>query len=291
MSVFTSVVQSVRAKTFLSALSVLTVIGATFLGANVASADSIQVQSYQRASQTEACAARPGETPWQANWGTDSSWKPSWEQWANNGKGGWVCSRSITWAKTPVPTGSSSSGGSVSVTYRVGDVGPGGGLVFLISGGKTYEMAPKAWGVNESVGIPWCSNMTSIPGTFFLVGTGSANTDAMLAGTPAACTSGAAVVARAYPGGGFNDWFLPSQDEWNAMCNYSRNPSSPALPSVGCTGSQDPTFAGGLYGFAISNFWSSSQSDADHARIQVWNGPQSDGWKGGDRQVRPIRAF
>jgi hypothetical protein len=287
-----SVVKSFRLKTFLSALSVLLVIAGTLFGANVASADSLQVQGYQRASQIEACVAQVGETPWQASWGPDATWKPGWEQWANAGKGGWVCTRTITWAKTPVPASSSSSGGGVSVTYRVGDVGPGGGRVFLISGGKTYEMAPKAWGVNETTGIPWCSNTSSnVTGTFFLVGTGGANTDAMLAGTPAACTSGAAVVARAYLGGGFNDWFLPSQDEWNAMCNYSRNPSSPALPSVGCTGSQDPTFAGGMYGFAISNFWSSSQSDADHARIQVYNGTQSNGWKGGALQVRPIRAF
>ena len=115
-------------------------IGALLFGANTASADSIQVQSYQRSSQSEACTAQAGETAWQTSWGADSSWKPSWEQWANGGTGGWTCTRSITWARTPV----AGSGGSVS--YAVGDIGPGGGLVFLIDNGVHYEMAPANWG-------------------------------------------------------------------------------------------------------------------------------------------------
>jgi hypothetical protein len=101
-----SVLKSVRSTTFLAALSVLVVVAGTLFGANIASADSIQVQGYQRASQTEACVAQVGETPWQASWGPDATWKPGWEQWANKGAGGWVCTRSITWAKTPVPVGS-----------------------------------------------------------------------------------------------------------------------------------------------------------------------------------------
>ncbi|MEI7453648.1 MAG: hypothetical protein WCK04_05420, partial [Actinomycetes bacterium] len=130
-----SVLKSASTRTFLAALSVLVVVAGMLFGAIVASADQVQVQSYQRASQTEACVAQPGETPWQASWGTDSSWKPSWEQWANNGRGGWTCGRSITWAKD-----SSCATGGPCV---LGDIGPGGGLVFLISGGLTYEMAPK----------------------------------------------------------------------------------------------------------------------------------------------------
>ena len=115
----------------------LLALAATIFGANIATADSVWVQSYERSSQAEVCAAQPGETPWQESWGSDSSWSPSWEQWPNGGKGGWTCTRSIAWARTPAPVS--------SVSYRVGETGPGGGLVFLISGGKTYEMAPKTW--------------------------------------------------------------------------------------------------------------------------------------------------
>jgi hypothetical protein len=261
----------------------LLVVSASVLGANAASADSVQVQSYQRASQEQACSAQPGETPWQANWGSDSSWKPSWEQWANGGKGGWTCTRSITWARDAV----------TARTYGLGDIGPGGGLVFLISGGLTYEMAPNTWsagGLEENSLIRWCSdgssNISGAAGT--TVGTGSANTTAMQS---PACASGAAVTARAYLGGGYSDWFLPYKDELNSMCNYSRNPTTP--PSGTCTGGQNGTFASSAYGFPSTEYWTSSQRN----NLTAWNqdldsGPQSGLYgKGTEFTVRPIRAF
>lgn len=58
-----------------------------------------QFQSYQRASQDAPCPNLPGETPWQADWGTDSGWTPSYAQWPNGNTGGWVCNRMIEWAK------------------------------------------------------------------------------------------------------------------------------------------------------------------------------------------------
>ncbi len=88
-----------RARRILIALSSLAVVAAGLTLTPSASADSVQVQSYQRTAQSQACAAQPGETPWEAAWGADSSWSPSWEQWANGGQGGWTCARSITWAK------------------------------------------------------------------------------------------------------------------------------------------------------------------------------------------------
>jgi len=283
------VLKSVRTSTFLAALSALVVIAGTLFGANIASADSIQVQGYQRASQSEACVAQVGETPWQASWGPDATWKPGWEQWANNGKGGWVCTRSITWAKTPIPAGSSGGG---SVTYRVGDVGPGGGLVFLISGGLTYEMAPNTWNAIETTGIQWCGGRTNSVATGTVVGTGSANTTAMLisASPFVACTSSAPNAVRAYSGGGLTDWFLPSKDELNAMCNYSRNPGT--VPTGACTGVQDGTFAAGTYGFVSDLYWSSSQFTAIDAWYQVLdNATVSFDAKGYPLGVRPVRAF
>ncbi|GDX32006.1 hypothetical protein LBMAG15_09400 [Actinomycetes bacterium] len=175
--------------------------------------------------------------------------------------------------------------------------------MFLISGGLTYEMAPKTWSAIEDPpiedrGIAWCSdtssNITGAVGT--AIGTGSANTTAMQSD---ACSSGAGISARAYRGGGFSDWFLPSKDELNAMCNYSRNPTAPAAPSVSCfgsAGSQDGTFAGGAYGFVEDGYWSSSQDSRGH--------PNDGGWvqglgevsqfvelKNATARVRPIRAF
>jgi hypothetical protein len=290
-----SVVKSVRSRKFLAALSVLVSVASMLMGARIASADEVWVQSYERTSASEVCGAQPGETPWQASWGPDSSWIPSWEQWANAGKGGWTCTRSITWARTPV------AGGTSTRTYELGETGPGGGLVFLISGGLTYEMAPNTWsagGVNETTPIQWCddvsSDITGAVGT--VVGTGSANTTAM---QPTACDSGAGVSARAFTGGGYSDWFLPSKDELNAMCNYSRNPTAPAAPSVSCYGdagsTQDTTFASGTYGFASNKYWSSSQTSGgyfDYAWYRfLGNGSQSDESWNDTMFVRPVRAF
>ena len=264
------VVKPVRSKRFLATLSVLVVVAGMLVGANVASADSVQYQSYQRASQTEACTAQVGETPWQASWGADSSWKPSWEQWANKGTGGWTCGRSITWAKDS----SCATGGP----YALGDIGPGCGLVFLISGGLRYEMAPNTWDAIESNGIAWCSNtISSITGAVgTAIGDGSANTTAMLAFP---CTSGAAVSARAYAGGGLTDWFLPSTGELNAMYAYSL---------VG-------GFNSATYGFASGIYWSSSQYGAGFSN-SAWNqyfdgGGQNFGTKSHSLRVRPVRAF
>jgi hypothetical protein len=271
-------------KGFLASLSALVVVAGLLFGARVASADSVWVQSYERSSQTQSCVGQQGETPWQAAWGTDSSWKPSWEQWANNGAGGWTCTRSITWARD-----------STARTYGLGDIGPGGGLIFLISDGLRYEMAPNTWGVNEGTGIEWCSNTSSaIAGAGSdEVGDGSANTTAM---QPIACTSGAGVEARAYTGGGFTDWFLPSRDELNAMCNYSRSPTAPAAPSDACYGSvgtsQNGSFAAGDYGFAFDGYWSSSQGDEVLAKQQNFgNGDAGGGYKSATLRVRPIRSF
>jgi hypothetical protein len=259
-----SVVKSFRPKKSLAIFSAFIVLVGMLLGARVAVADSVWVQSYERTSQAQACVAQPGETPWQASWGSDSSWTPSWEQWANGGKGGWTCTRSITWARD-----------SVARTYALGDIGPGGGLVFLISGGKTYEMALNTWGANESTGIAWCSNVSSdITGAVgTAVGTGSANTTAM---QPAACATGAGVEARANPGGGFTDWFLPSKDELNAMYNYSLVTGFPTA----------------TYGFASGLYWSSSQTFANQAWYQSFgNGSQGDVDKYSEWRVRPVRAF
>lgn len=285
------------------ALSAAFVAGALLAGGFVAAigvpaaADSIQVQSYQRTNGDEQCAPQEGETPWQANWGSDSSWHPSWEQWANEGRGGPVCTRVIVWARTPVPAESESSGGggaggtcSTAATCSVGDIGPGGGLVFYKAGGVAYEMAPRTWGSGES-GVAWCDVTTSLT-TGTTVGTGAANTAAMLAG----CSSGAASAATSYNGGGLTDWYVPSKDEYNAMCIYSRTLSS-GDPTVLCTGGQDATFATGAYGFDSYAYWTSSQYESETTKSYFLNpGLSSPFWNIGVKtnalvRMRPIRSF
>jgi hypothetical protein len=279
-----------RARRIVIALSSFAVLAAGLTQVASASADSVQVQPYQRASQTEACAAQPGETPWQAAWGADSSWSPSWEEWANNGTGGWTCTRSIVWARTGV--------------YNLGDIGPGGGLVFLISGGLRYEMAPRTWSGSSSDDTPtltWCDGFTDVSGTSGTdIGTGAANTAALAASV--ACSSDAAAAVGRYAPAGTRagQWFLPSLDELNAMCNYSRNPSAPTVSCYGDSGTpQNVTFAGSAFGFASESgsisgeYWSSTQDTPNSAWAQYF----SDGSQHSEImlvptvRVRPIRAF
>ena len=160
------------------------------------------------------------------------------------------------------------------MTYRVGETGPGGGLVFLISGGKTYEMAPNNWGSAEA-GAQWCdvaSNVTGAVGT--AIGTGSANTTAM----DAACSSGAGQLASDYAVDGLTDWFLPSQEELRAMYSYSI-----------------PAAQAARYGFAGGYYWSSSQwNTADAVRVQF--GPSGGAISAVSKTgytfpVRPIRSW
>jgi hypothetical protein len=253
-------------KALLGGLSAVTLFAGMLLGANVASADSVQVQSYQRDSQTAGCPHQSWETPWQANWGLDSSWKPSWEQWANTGTGGWTCTRSIVWAS------------SSPATYNIGDVGPGGGLVFLKSAGLTYEMAPRTWsGAPADPALKWCddadSDVVGAMGT--AIGSGATNTTAMMTACP---SGGAGNLARSYNGGGLTDWFLPSKDEMNALYSY-----------------RSSIIDTDTFGFADANYWTSSQFNTPFAWAQFFvNGSQATGGKDTvdpATRVRPIRAF
>ena len=279
----------------------LLVLAATAFGTNTATADSVQVQSYQRASATEACVAQPGETPWQASWGPDSSWTPSWEQWANGGNGGWTCTRSITWATTPAPVPS-------SVTYRVGDIGPGGGLVFYIDSvsGLRYEMAPNTWGAGEQ-GLRWCYNSPSssypVPGaTETAVGTGKSNTAAMAASGTCNSEAAAAVIAYGGTDSSAGQWFLPSRDELYAMCYFSLYLTAAPNPTIECFNAtsgavQNPAF-NAAYKFTSAGptttlYWSSSQTFPDRAAgVEFFDGWLWEGCgKNGLLKVRPIRAF
>jgi hypothetical protein len=67
---------------------------------------------------------------------------------------------------------------------------------------------------------PWgCSGTTIATGT--AIGTGLANTNLILANC--ATRPIAASVAAGYTGGGFNDWYLPSSEEWLQIAtNYTR---------------------------------------------------------------------
>lgn len=81
------------------AAAVLTASGLAIAGAAPASANQVWHQSVGRASADAPC---PDSDPALLALGW-SKWAPSYEQWPNNGQGGWTCTRSITWAKSTPP--------------------------------------------------------------------------------------------------------------------------------------------------------------------------------------------
>ncbi len=83
--------------------AVLALGGTSLAGANSASADQVWQQSIGRASATSTCPAS-SEADRATGW---SEWGASWEQWANDSHGGFVCTRSTTWAYEASDTGPS----------------------------------------------------------------------------------------------------------------------------------------------------------------------------------------
>lgn len=111
----------------------------------------------------------------------------------------------------------SAYGNEVSfTTLSVGQVGPGGGIVFFNKGNSTsgWQYLETATS-DQSTGIAWGCDGTSIPGTQFAVGSGEANTSLIVAGCNEA--SFAAKICNDLVSGGQTDWFLPSRDELHLM--------------------------------------------------------------------------
>ena len=155
----------------------------------------------------------------------------------------------------------------------IGKKGPGGGIIFYDAGsvkrwGRCLEAAPSGWfGTPLDPTNAWCNvNLASFGVTSLVVGGGRANT-ALLTSH---CSSGAAVIAASYHGGTKSDWYLPSQDELNAMY---------AMRVV-------------IGGLAHSSYWTSSEQSIYFAYAQrMSDGLQMYGGKLYSVYLRPIRAF
>ena len=181
----------------------------------------------------------------------------------------------ITPGTVIIPGDSSCPKKPLTINYKVGDIGPGGGWIFFVDKDDQYpcltylEAAPTDTGAVEV----WCDKFnTSIPATGGwagnAVGKGQANTTAMLG----VCTSGAANAADLYLTATKSDWFLPSLGE--LMLMYTN------------------LLQAGVGGFATPTYWSSSEYDSDIAWTQGFvNGNQDYNTKDVALPVRAVRAF
>lgn len=173
---------------------------------------------------------------------------------------------------------------------KVGNTGPGGGVVFYDAGieqswGRFLEFAPNGWyGSASDASVKWCDkDLWSVIGPQGTsIGQGKPNTNLMLKN----CTSGAGVVAASYKGGAKDDWFLPSKDELNELCKYV------SLQVTGDTKINCPVVETLRDGFTRDRYVSSSESDFRYA-YGSWFGPQHSSLisKYDQAIVRPIRSF
>ena len=142
-----------------------------------------------------------------------------------------------------------------------------GGIVFYLDGNGGGLVCTES---DQSTNAEWGCYGTTIGGTSTDIGTGAANTAAIVAGCSE--TGIAARICDELVLNGYSDWFLPSKDELDLMYeNLKLN---------------------GIGGFADGNYWSSSESSFGTAWIQNFNnGYQNNHSKPNHYRVRAVQAF
>jgi len=103
-------------------------------------------------------------------------------------------------------------------THKVGDIGPGGGIVFCVipSGFLMRDTGERAYHLEvspEPLHYSWASSDLSMGHRIYTlsgIGTGRYNTNLILATDP---TAPAALACKGFGFGGLNDWYLPSVAE------------------------------------------------------------------------------
>jgi hypothetical protein len=160
--------------------------------------------------------------------------------------------------------------------YTIGDTALGGKIAYILQRGDSGYDANIQHGLvaaisDQTSGIRWHNGTNKITGAKgIVIGTGFANTNSIISAQGETTTSYAAGLARAYKGGGYDDWFLPSKDELNKL--YINKVI--------------------IGGFVNNNYWSSSEKDFEFAyKLNFTNGDQNANNKVNVFYVRAIRAF
>jgi len=183
--------------------------------------------------------------------------------------------------------------GDASVTVltpTVGDPGPGGGYIFYDKGSysngwRFLEAAP----ASSERTAQWGLNGIACPGTSESIGSGQANTTAIINLLNANGQSGrAAQICDALTINGYSDWFLPSKDELNQMYLRLR------------VGNNIGGFVISDNSYPYSYYWSSTAYNAT-SLYYTWLQRFSDGgqstlnydgnYRNNELRVRGVRAF
>ena len=136
---------------------------------------------------------------------------------------------------------------TVTTIYTIGQT-YGGGRIFYIDGTGQHGLIAAT--SDQSIGIAWSNGPPGIyfeVGTAIAIGTGQVNTTAIVAAQGPG--NYAAKVCDELVLNGYSDWFLPSKDELNQMCEQKI--------AIG--------------GFSESDYWSSSEESSARAYCQYFN--------------------
>jgi hypothetical protein len=168
---------------------------------------------------------------------------------------------------------------------ELGDFYQGGVVYYIFTSTDFGYVAGETHGLiaaveNQNFSIRWNngSNVTT-EATATAVGTGYENTDAIIGAQGSTATSYAAGVARAYEGGGYTDWSLPSKDELSHMYFQKTMINTTASDNGGSD---------------LSNalYWCSTENTLDHARFKnLSNNSGGTMHKSSALNVRAVRRF
>jgi len=169
-----------------------------------------------------------------------------------------------------------------SKTYKVGDIGPAGGIIFYDRNDDKADDKAAGWRYLEAAPAEtefmatWGSYNFDVTGTGPTVGSGKLNTQLIVRQLENLGESGCAVqLCVKLKNSKFTDWFLPSKDELNLMYKNLHQKNL------------------GKFTTKLS-YWSSSQVNAECAWYQNFaNGKQYNygNYKYDSFMVRAIRAF
>jgi TolB-like protein len=161
-----------------------------------------------------------------------------------------------------------------AIEYKVGDIGPAGGMVFYdkgtFSGGWRYMETAL---VETEFTAQWGAAGKSVNGTTTGIGAGKQNTETIIRFLRSIGENGKATqLCNSLAVADFDDWFLPSKDELDLMYKNLKTR--------------------GLGGFSDSRYWSSSEANIDYVWDQRFrDGAQNASYKYNTFSVRAIRAF
>jgi hypothetical protein len=171
-------------------------------------------------------------------------------------------------------------GGSSTEAATVGDFREGGIVFWVDPNDDSHGLVCAI--EDQSAGIKWenGSNTGTTGATDTAIGKGSTNTTVII-NQGAGGIGYAAALARAYNGGEYTDWFLPSKDELNEMYQYQTIINNTAT-----------TYGGSIF----SNiYWSSTESQGWNTWHQFFDGtiPSQNAYGSMNNtfSVRSVRAF